>query len=224
MAAAAAALELLLLRLTEDDALEEQGVTDLTAQGQELIAEHEAKAAASPEARAQCAQAGAALRRRLRSVAQGATAAARGRRAAQERAVLLSGGAGKVSTMRRRHNAQRGVGDEDSCGGSGGAQRITKALSRTVSRAQESIEIVERSKETLANDDESLLRIGSEHRTYKETVETSGSYLSRLQRAANLDVLVHVVGIALFAACSLYVVYQRVRFRIPLVGWLIGLG
>ena len=125
--------------------------------------------------------------------------------------------------MRRRHNAQRGVGDDES-GGSGGAQRITKALSRTVTRAQESIEIVERSKETLADDDESLLRIGSEHRTYKETVETSGSYLGRLQRAANMDFLVHVVGVSLFTACSLYVVYSRVRFRIPLVGWLVGLG
>ena len=207
---------------------DEDEVAALSARGEEILMQLSVEASRGSSGE----DASERWRKRLRTETFRARKRARDRAANRARAALVAPTSASATTLRRRRRggggrrrSSNGDGDGDaSGGGDDGAQRITKSLTRTVTRAQESLGIVERTKETLADDDESLLRIGGEHRAYKETVKTSGSFLDRLRSSASVDRLVDVVGMTVFLSCVAFVMWQRVRFRIPFVGWVFGLG
>ena len=76
----------------------------------------------------------------------------------------------------------------------------------------------------MKDEDKQTMKVTNEKlNDYGNTLDKSHGLLSRFKIAEHLDTILLYVCFLFFLCVVLYIVHKRIRFRIPVIGWLIGL-
>ena len=100
---------------------------------------------------------------------------------------------------------------------------VTLGLRRIRREMEHNIKKVTNISETLVQDKETINKTNTELNRYGSTLHKSHGLLSRFKIAEHLDTIILGLCFIFFVSVVFYIVYKRIRFRIPVIGWILNL-